>query len=93
MTILERKETPKERIERIYKEFDEMLRGKQTTTKTIIETPNKLTRFGLTLREAKGWMKKEPNYISSDGISQKKPSDEDFTKPTLTLFKLFKRGL
>jgi hypothetical protein len=58
---LKKKETPLERIDRINKEFDAMLSSGSVEEKKV-SIPNDLLRFGLTHREAKSWLKKEPNY-------------------------------
>ena len=57
-----------ERLNKVLKEFNRML-GKPEEDEDILD---KLIHLGLTLSEAKGWLKKEPNYEkllfrSSDG--------------------------
>jgi hypothetical protein len=42
--------------------------------------PEQLAKFGLTLNEAKAWLKQEPNYPSDENL-QGDHSDEDFTEP------------
>lgn len=62
---MERKETSRERIERINKEFDALLNHKSISEKSIEpSSPKELLKFGLNLSEAKAWLKREPDYLS-----------------------------
>jgi hypothetical protein len=58
-------------LHKLSEEFKKLLGesfGKQGIKET---TPEELSRlFGLTLNQAKAWLKKEPNYIPADGFSQ-----------------------
>jgi hypothetical protein len=47
-----------ERLNKVLKEFNRML-GKLEEDEDILD---KLIHLGLTLSEAKGWLRKEPNY-------------------------------
>jgi hypothetical protein len=70
---LKGKETPIDRIERINREFDALLNHRDFPEKTTEQSiPKHLLKFGLTLNEAKSWLKKEPNY---------KPADESLHEP------------
>jgi len=48
--------------------------------------PEYLTKFGLTLDEAKAWLEQEPNYVPSDESKQREESDGEVTEPAPTTF-------
>jgi hypothetical protein len=58
-------ETIDERLKRLNAEMDEMLKTiPHESEGDPKETLRELLNFGFTLREAKAWLKKEPNYVS-----------------------------
>jgi hypothetical protein len=68
----------RDELQRLNEEFRKLA---SLPTSTSEETkPEHLTKFGLTLDEAKAWLKQEPNY-PSDEILHGNRSDEDFTEP------------
>jgi len=72
-------ETIDERLRKLSKEFDKLL-GKteeQSTERNI----DRLIHFGLTLNEAKSWLKQEPNYVPSDESKHDDESDGEVTEP------------
>jgi len=54
-------ETVDERLDRLIREFNKMLR-KPEAIGIARNTPNHLTEFGLTLAEAKAWFKSVENF-------------------------------
>ena len=74
-------------LRRLSKEFRKLAGLPTCTHKPAEVSPQHLTKFGLTLDEAKAWMKKEPNYVPADENLHKKRTDEDLTKPIAPLNK------
>jgi hypothetical protein len=70
----------RDELHRLNKEFKKLLENSSNThlEKTL---PEHLTKFGLTLDEAKAWLEQEPNFKPSDEILHGNRSDEDFTEP------------
>jgi hypothetical protein len=80
-----------EGFDKLLKDFDELLLGKSLSKST--EAKNNIDRlidFGFTLKEAKNWLKKEPNYRSSDENLQREKSDEDLIEPSRKKLKKFR---
>lgn len=66
---MKKKETVDERLTRLNNEFDALLKDAgvfNNESYPEVITPIKLTRFGLTLNEARSWLKREPNYLPAD---------------------------
>jgi hypothetical protein len=58
------------------------LAGLPTSTEIPEKTPQEqLTKFGLTLDEAKAWLRKEPNYVPADEKKHLNRADEDVPVP------------
>ena len=45
------------------------------------DSPQKLTKFGLTINEAKAWFEQEPNYKPADEKKQHFKTDEEVPEP------------
>jgi hypothetical protein len=79
-----KKESIDERLTKLIKHWDTVLadagitKAGKETKKTTSSDLMKL--LGLTEKEAKAWLKKEPNY-TTDEFLQRKRTDEDFTEP------------
>ncbi len=84
-----------ERLKRLNADLDKML----SVAGIVREYENiedkeyaKLTLFGLTKKEAKAWLKREPNYISRRKVTDSR-TDEDETEPKQLGFGAAKRTL
>jgi hypothetical protein len=81
---MSRKETIDERLTRINKQFDELLGNSSTVGKKEESNLEQITRhFGLTVSEAKVWLKQEPNYKPADEKKHLRGTDEDETEPQI----------
>jgi phosphoglycerate dehydrogenase-like enzyme len=79
MTKMENKERPEERIVRINKELDGLLKESMTAQEDVSV---QLTHdFGLTIDEAKAWLSNEPNYNRRKVTRFR--TDEEGTKPEI----------
>lgn len=77
-----KKESVDERLTKLIRYWDSVLAdaGIKEQNQTDKTTPQDLVKLGLTQKEAKAWLKKEPNYIA-DGFLQGKRTAKDFTEP------------
>jgi hypothetical protein len=57
-------------LHRLTKEFRKLAGLPTDSNAPETTSPEQLTRFGLTLNEAKAWLEQEPNYAPADEFSQ-----------------------
>jgi hypothetical protein len=80
-----------ERLDKLVKAFDELLGKHQTKIfKKDMSDFDRLIGLGLTVNEAKQWLKKEPNYISSDVSYHADKSDDKLPEPMREYFKCYR---
>ncbi len=78
-----KKETVSERLDRLLTYWNKVLADSGIIENLPLEetTPKELaSKFGLSLSQAKTWLKREPKY-PTDEILQRKRTDKDFTEP------------
>jgi hypothetical protein len=61
---MDKKDTIEKRIDKLNKEFGELLDGIPEGQKQPKTLPQNLSAFGLTLDEAQAWLEQEPNFLS-----------------------------
>jgi hypothetical protein len=81
---VKKKETIDIRLDRLGREFDELLGNHQLINNDEDRTAKikRLLHFGLTKEEARGWLKSEPNYKPTDESLHRKRTDGDLTEPS-----------
>lgn len=72
MILLGQKENLKERIERINRELDDMLKDDRLPFPQRTSSEELMLKFGLSVTQAKAWLKKEPNFSSDVGYHEPK---------------------
>jgi hypothetical protein len=79
---MENRKTLEQRIDRIIQDLDEVLRNEPVSS-SLKKNDNKilLGRLGLTHKEAKAWLKQEPNYRPADEKKQPFRTDDKGTEP------------
>ena len=60
--------------------LERLVNGNYHAAKSETTTAEELCKFGLSLSQAKAWLKREPKY-PTDEILQGHKADEDFTEP------------
>jgi len=69
-------------LDRLAKEFGKLLEKPNNILSINKTTPIELVQFfGLTQKEAKAWLEKEPNFIPSDDSYHDKKSDKKLPEP------------
>jgi hypothetical protein len=72
-------------LHRLSEEFRKLV-GKSTDFTLEKTSPTELSKYGLTLDEAKTWLEYEPNYKPADEKKQSHRTDEDETEPPSSLY-------
>ena len=74
-----------ERLHKLNEEFRKFMESLTVREQTEKTTPEELALFfGLTTKQAKLWLLREPNYLSDD-LSQHKDEDDDPMKTSQNL--------